>query len=77
VTLYISSQSALNFIKDHADDVDFVFVAVSMEEMSGFQFLDIARKMHRNIQVICKCKVFIERIFWFFFISMHRSIYFT
>jgi hypothetical protein len=41
-------------------------VAVSMEEMSGFQFLDIARKMHRNIQVICKCKVFIERIFWFF-----------
>jgi CheY-like chemotaxis protein len=68
VTLYISSQSALNFIKDHADDVDFVFVAVSMEEMSGFQFLDIARKMHRNIQVICKCKVFIERIFWFFYI---------
>ncbi|TVU17066.1 hypothetical protein EJB05_33077, partial [Eragrostis curvula] len=52
VRVYTSPQSALNFLKDHAEDVDFLLVAVNMEEMSGFQFLDIASKMHRNIQVI-------------------------
>ncbi|TVU13776.1 hypothetical protein EJB05_37202, partial [Eragrostis curvula] len=52
VRVHTSPQSTLNFLKDHAEDVDFLLVAVNMEEMSGFQFLDIAAKMHRNIQVI-------------------------
>ncbi|KAL6631373.1 hypothetical protein ACP70R_028223 [Stipagrostis hirtigluma subsp. patula] len=52
VTVYTSPIKALNFLKDHAQDVDFLLVAVNMKEIPGFQFLDIARKMHQNIQVI-------------------------
>ncbi|TVU13777.1 hypothetical protein EJB05_37204, partial [Eragrostis curvula] len=56
VRVYPSPQSALNFLKDHAEDVDFLLVAVNMEEMSGFQFLDIAAKIHRNIQALLEDK---------------------
>ncbi|KAL6607007.1 hypothetical protein ACP70R_042660 [Stipagrostis hirtigluma subsp. patula] len=52
VTVYTSPIKALNFVKDYAQDVHFLLVAVNMKEMSGFQFLDIARNMHQNIQVI-------------------------
>ncbi|CAL5032865.1 unnamed protein product [Urochloa decumbens] len=49
VTVYTSPIMALNFLKDHAQDVDFLLVAMHMQEISGFQFLEIATKMHRNI----------------------------
>ncbi|KAL6838609.1 hypothetical protein ACP4OV_031566 [Aristida adscensionis] len=52
VITYTSPMKALNFLKDHAKDVHFLLVAVSMKEMSGFQFLDIAKNMYPNIQVI-------------------------
>ncbi|TVU17063.1 hypothetical protein EJB05_33074, partial [Eragrostis curvula] len=51
-TVYTSPIKALDFLKDHEADVDFVLVAVHMKEMHGFQFLDISREMHRNLQVI-------------------------
>ncbi|TVU13779.1 hypothetical protein EJB05_37205, partial [Eragrostis curvula] len=50
--VYTSPIKALDFLKDHEADVDFVLVAVHMREMHGFQFLDISREMHRNLQVI-------------------------
>ncbi|CAL5017619.1 unnamed protein product [Urochloa decumbens] len=49
VTVYTSPVMALNFLKDHTQDVDFLLVAMHMQEISGFQFLEIATKMHRNI----------------------------
>jgi hypothetical protein len=66
--VYTSSLSTLH-LRIHVEYVDFVFVAMSMGVMSGFQVLDIATKMHRNIQVICKFKEF------FCYISTHPSIY--
>nr|CAB3484214.1 unnamed protein product [Digitaria exilis] len=54
LTVYNSPITALNFLKDHAQEVDFLLVAVHMQEVSGFQFLNMAIKMHRNIQVISK-----------------------
>ncbi|KAL6650542.1 hypothetical protein ACP70R_009467 [Stipagrostis hirtigluma subsp. patula] len=52
VMVYRSPIKALNFLKDHEQEVDFVLVAVDMKEMHGFQFLDISRELHINLQVI-------------------------
>lgn len=61
VTVYMSPIRALNFRKDHAQDVDFLLVAVHMQEVPGFQFHDMAIKMHKNIQVISKYLVSYRR----------------
>nr|TKW03731.1 hypothetical protein SEVIR_7G061500v2 [Setaria viridis] len=50
--VYTSPIEALNFLKDHEKDMDFALVAVNMKEMHGFQFLDISRESHKNLQVI-------------------------
>ncbi|PVH35125.1 hypothetical protein PAHAL_7G110000 [Panicum hallii] len=52
VLVYTSPVEALKFLKDHIKDIDFALVAVNMKEMHGFQFLDISRKSHKNLQVI-------------------------
>ncbi|OEL16759.1 Two-component response regulator ORR29 [Dichanthelium oligosanthes] len=52
VTVYTSSVEALKFLKDHEKDIDFALVAVNMKEMHGFQFLDISKRSHKNLQVI-------------------------
>jgi CheY-like chemotaxis protein len=54
VLVYTSPVEALKFLKDHIKDIDFALVAVNMKEMHGFQFLDISRKSHKNLQVISK-----------------------
>ena len=52
--VYTSPIKALDFLKHHEQDVDFILVAVHMKEMHGFQFLDISREMHKSLQVISK-----------------------
>nr|TKW03767.1 hypothetical protein SEVIR_7G064600v2 [Setaria viridis] len=51
-TAYTSPIKALDFLEGHAQEVDMALVAVHMEEMHGFQFLDVVREDHKNIQVI-------------------------
>jgi len=55
VTVFTNPREALNFLNDHAQDIDFLLVAVDMEETTGFEFLDMATEMYENIQVISKC----------------------
>ncbi|KAL6851430.1 hypothetical protein ACP4OV_020363 [Aristida adscensionis] len=50
--VYTSPVEALRFLRDHEQDVDVVLVAVDMKEMHGFQFLDISKESHKNLQVI-------------------------
>ncbi|CAN6227673.1 unnamed protein product [Urochloa humidicola] len=52
VMVYTSPIEALMFLKDHEKDIDFALVEVNMKEMHGFQFLDICRESHKNLQVI-------------------------
>lgn len=54
-TAYTSPIEALEFLEGHAQVVDLALVAVDMELMHGFQFLDIVREDHKNVQVISKC----------------------
>ena len=54
VMVYTSPVEALKFLKDHIKEIDFALAAVNMKEMHGFQFLDISRKSHKNLQVISK-----------------------
>lgn len=54
-TAYTSPIKALEFLEGHAQEIDVALVAVHMEEMHGFQFLDIDREAHKIIQVISKC----------------------
>ncbi|PUZ46686.1 hypothetical protein GQ55_7G101400 [Panicum hallii var. hallii] len=51
-TAYTSPIKALEFLEGHAQEVDLALVAVHMEELHGFQFLDIVRDAHKNVQVI-------------------------
>ncbi|XP_066365638.1 two-component response regulator ORR29-like [Miscanthus floridulus] len=51
-TAYTSPIEALHFLEGHAQEVDVAFVALHMEEIHGFQFLDIVREAHKDIQVI-------------------------
>jgi CheY-like chemotaxis protein len=57
VMVYTSPIKELNFLEDHEQDVDFVLVSVHMKEMHGFQFLDMSREMHKNLQVISKSEI--------------------
>ncbi|CAD6264058.1 unnamed protein product [Miscanthus lutarioriparius] len=52
VVVYASPVDALKFLKDHERHTDFALVEVNMKEMHGFQFLDISRELHKNLQVI-------------------------
>ncbi|XBI49783.1 hypothetical protein VPH35_113292 [Triticum aestivum] len=52
VAVYTSPIEALGILEKKAHDVDFVIAAVDMEELNGFQFLEAAKDMHRNLQVI-------------------------
>uniref|UniRef100_A0A0D9W3N2 Response regulatory domain-containing protein n=1 Tax=Leersia perrieri TaxID=77586 RepID=A0A0D9W3N2_9ORYZ len=52
VTVFTSPMKALYFLKNHAEGVDLVLVDVHMEEMTGFEFLKVAREIHKSIQVI-------------------------
>ncbi|CAO1939119.1 unnamed protein product [Urochloa humidicola] len=49
---YTSPMKAIEFLGDHAHEVDLALVAVHMREMHGYQFLDMIREHHKNIQVI-------------------------
>ncbi|PVH35124.1 hypothetical protein PAHAL_7G109900 [Panicum hallii] len=51
-TAYTSPIKALEFLEGHAQEVDLALVAVHMEELHGFQFLDIVSDAHKNVQVI-------------------------
>jgi CheY-like chemotaxis protein len=66
---YTSPIEALQFLKDHERDIDFALVAVNMKEIHGFQFLDISRESHKNLQVISKLAVSLQ------IINLLRSIY--
>jgi two-component SAPR family response regulator len=55
-TAYTSPIKALEFLEGHAQEVDLALVAVHMEELHGFQFLDIVSDAHKNVQVISKCQ---------------------
>ena len=55
MTVFTNPREALNFLNDHAQDIDFLLVAVDMEQTTGFEFLDMATEMYENIQVISKC----------------------
>ena len=55
MTVFTNPREALNFLNDHAQDIDLLLVAVDMEEILGFEFLDMATEMYENIQVISKC----------------------
>jgi response regulator of citrate/malate metabolism len=57
VMVYTSPIKEFNFLEDHEQDVDFVLVSVHMKEMHGFQFLDMSREMHKNLQVISKSEI--------------------
>ncbi|KAL6851563.1 hypothetical protein ACP4OV_020496 [Aristida adscensionis] len=50
--VYTSPVKALNFLEGNAQVVDFILVAMDMEEMHGLRFLDTVREMHKNLQVI-------------------------
>ncbi|CAL4988069.1 unnamed protein product [Urochloa decumbens] len=52
VMAYISPIEALNFLKNNDQDVDFCLVAVDMKEMHGFQFVEVSRELHKDLQVI-------------------------
>ncbi|CAL5032870.1 unnamed protein product [Urochloa decumbens] len=52
VMVYTSPVEALKFLQDHGKAIDFALVAMNMEEMHGFQFLEISRESHKNLQVI-------------------------
>ncbi|XP_073358654.1 uncharacterized protein [Aegilops tauschii subsp. strangulata] len=52
VAVYTSPIEALGILEKKAHDVDFIMAAVDMEELNGFQFLEAAKDMHRNLQVI-------------------------
>ncbi|CAL5028120.1 unnamed protein product [Urochloa decumbens] len=52
VMVYTSPVEALKFLQDHGKAIDFALVAMNMKEMHGFQFLDISRESHKNLQVI-------------------------
>ncbi|RLM75006.1 hypothetical protein C2845_PM15G04640 [Panicum miliaceum] len=52
VMAFTSPIEALKFLKDRKEDIDFALVAVNMKEMHGFEFLDISRELHKNLQVI-------------------------
>ncbi|KAE8801823.1 two-component response regulator orr29 [Hordeum vulgare] len=52
VAVYTSPIEALSILRKKAHDIDFIMAAVHMEELNGFQFLEAAKDMHRNIQVI-------------------------
>ncbi|CAL5032872.1 unnamed protein product [Urochloa decumbens] len=52
VMVYTSPTEALKFLKDHEKDIDFALVAVNMKEMHGFQFVDICRESHKDLQLI-------------------------
>ncbi|CAN6371988.1 unnamed protein product [Urochloa humidicola] len=52
VMVYISPLEALNFLRNHDQDVDFCLVAVDMKEMHGFQFLGVSRELHKDFRVI-------------------------
>uniref|UniRef100_A0A0D9W3Q0 Response regulatory domain-containing protein n=1 Tax=Leersia perrieri TaxID=77586 RepID=A0A0D9W3Q0_9ORYZ len=52
VTVFTSPMKALYFLKNLAEGVDLVLVDVHMEEMTGFEFLKVAREIHKSIQVI-------------------------
>ncbi|PUZ46646.1 hypothetical protein GQ55_7G098200 [Panicum hallii var. hallii] len=49
---FTSPIKALKFLKDHKEYIDFALVVVNMKEMHGFEFLDISREFHKNLQVI-------------------------
>ncbi|CAL5034858.1 unnamed protein product [Urochloa decumbens] len=49
---YTSPLKAIDFLEGHALEVDLALVAVHMREMHGYQFLDMVREHHKNIQVI-------------------------
>ncbi|CAN6270568.1 unnamed protein product [Urochloa humidicola] len=49
---YTSPMKAIEFLGGHAQEVDLALVAVHMREMHGYQFLDMIREHHKNIQVI-------------------------
>ncbi|CAN6234670.1 unnamed protein product [Urochloa humidicola] len=51
-TAYTSPMKAIDFLEGHAQEVDLALVAVHMREMHGYQFLDMVREHHKNIQVI-------------------------
>ncbi|CAL5017583.1 unnamed protein product [Urochloa decumbens] len=51
-TAYTSPMEAIDFLGGHAQEVDLALVAVHMREMHGYQFLDMVREHHKNIQVI-------------------------
>jgi hypothetical protein len=51
---FTSPIKALKFLKDHKEYIDFALVVVNMKEMHGFEFLDISREFHKNLQVISK-----------------------
>lgn len=55
VEVFTNPREALDFLNDHAQDIDFLLVAVEMEEIPGFEFLERATEMYENIQVISKC----------------------
>ncbi|OQU81477.1 hypothetical protein SORBI_3006G064700 [Sorghum bicolor] len=52
VEVFTNPREALDFLNDHAQDIDFLLVAVEMEEIPGFEFLERATEMYENIQVI-------------------------
>ncbi|CAL5017635.1 unnamed protein product [Urochloa decumbens] len=52
VMVYTSPIEALRFIKDHEKDIDFALVPLNMKEMHGFQFHNVCRESHKNLQVI-------------------------
>ncbi|EEC77058.1 hypothetical protein OsI_15444 [Oryza sativa Indica Group] len=52
VTVFTSPIKALDFLQNHAEGVDLVLADVHMEEMNGFDFLKVARELHKSIQVI-------------------------
>ena len=49
-TPYTSPIEALHFLEGHAQEVDVAFVALHMEEIHGFQFLDIVREAYSSDQ---------------------------
>uniref|UniRef100_A0A0D9ZJA2 Response regulatory domain-containing protein n=1 Tax=Oryza glumipatula TaxID=40148 RepID=A0A0D9ZJA2_9ORYZ len=52
VTVFTSPIKALDFLQNQAEGVHLVLADVQMEEMNGFEFLKVARELHKSIQVI-------------------------
>uniref|UniRef100_A0A0E0DCS5 Response regulatory domain-containing protein n=1 Tax=Oryza meridionalis TaxID=40149 RepID=A0A0E0DCS5_9ORYZ len=52
VTVFTSPIKALEFLQNQAKGVRLVLADIQMEEMNGFEFLKVARELHKSIQVI-------------------------